>query len=238
MYRTVAMPGTVQAQRTVAQRLPLPDLLRGCAVVLMVIYHFVFDLTLFQFLDRAVMNTAPMHMMQRLCMCSFLFCVGWSLAIAHHDGVNWRAFWRREMRLLAAAVAISGVTYWAMPGKWIFFGILHFIALASVLVLPVLKHALWALLLALLILIPYGLWHWQLPWFDLPHYAADYVPLTPWLGWVLLGVAVRPLPLQEITADLFKKLMWIRWLGRYSLSIYLLHQPLLWALLWLFKKVF
>jgi uncharacterized membrane protein len=86
----------------------------------------------------------------------------------------------------------------------------------------------------------------QLPLFDLPwlnwvgmmtHKPAteDYVPLFPWLGVVLIGVAVGHLLLERgrawLAAADSQAPGWLAWLGRHSLVIYLVHQPVIMGLL-------
>ena len=64
----------------------------------------------------------------------------------------------------------------------------------------------------------------------------DYVPLAPWAGVAALGVAAGDWltrhPLHAL-APLGRAPRWLQWLGRHSLLVYMIHQPLLLAALWL-----
>jgi uncharacterized membrane protein len=58
----------------------------------------------------------------------------------------------------------------------------------------------------------------------------DHVPLLPWFGVVLVGVALgAALPRARVALDRMGRLSprWLGWLGRHSLLIYLVHQPVL-----------
>src|SRR4030095_5183235 len=80
---------------------------------------------------------------------SFLFLVGVSLLLAHGRGIRWRGFLIRFAMVAGAALAISLVTYIAVPGAFIFFRILHEIAVGSLLGLLFLRlPALFTLIVA------------------------------------------------------------------------------------------
>jgi uncharacterized membrane protein len=64
---------------------------------------------------------------------SFLFLAGVSLWLGHGAGIRWRGFWRRFVKVAGAAAVISAATWVAMGDVFIFFGILHAIAAASLL---------------------------------------------------------------------------------------------------------
>jgi uncharacterized membrane protein len=146
-----------------------------------------------------------------------------------------------------AATLVTLVTFWAMPDDFIFFGILHCIALSSLLALPLRRapaavtFALAAAVLAISISV-------ALPIFDQPIFwwiglgvgeprSNDWRPLFPWLGFVLLGLSLgRTGPvisaLARITAGMeTMPLRALRWCGRHSLALYLTHQPVLLAIL-------
>src|SRR5690606_8834360 len=114
------------------------------------------------------------------------------------EGVRWRPFWRRWLMVAASAALITIATWFATPQDFIFFGILHQIALASLIGLAFLRLPAWLALIAAAAFIYVGntmrsgifnppfLW-----WVGLSSFiprANDYVPLFPWFGAVLAGI--------------------------------------------------
>lgn len=231
-----------------SQRYPAVDVVRGTAIVLMFAYHFSYDLDYFG-LARFSFETEPFWLWFRtLILFLFLGTVGVSLQLATARGIRPRPFLRRLGLLALAAAGISVVSHIMFPGRMIFFGILHFIALASVLGLLFRRFDHANLVLGLtLIVIGSTFAH---PLFDTPalqwlgmmtHKPAteDYVPLLPWFGVVLIGMflgkrlfaapgaaSIRAWRGQGSVARL------LALGGRHSLAIYLLHQPLFMGLLW------
>ena len=105
-----------------------------------------------------------------------------------------------SLKVGGAALAITLVTYFAFPESYIFFGILHCIAVSSVLALPFLRPPPVVTLAAALacLVAPRSsanpaLDHPLLDWLGLgllePR-TNDYVPIFPWFGIVLIGVAL------------------------------------------------
>jgi uncharacterized membrane protein len=153
----------------------------------------------------------------------------------------------------AAALAISVATYIAVPGGFIFFGILHAIALASLLGLAFLRlPALLTLLIAAAVVAaphylrsaffdPPWLW-WTGLSASIPR-SNDYVPVFPWFGAVLAGVAGAKIAARSGLLSRIAEVQgggWSRALifaGRHSLAVYLIHQPVLIACVWLFSQV-
>ena len=83
----------------------------------------------------------------------------------------------------------------------------------------------------------FGSW-WLMPLGLIPpgFSSSDYFPLLPYLGWFLLGACLGRLLYgrrQSLLPD-FPSGAWpvraLRWCGTHSLWIYLLHQPVLYAL--------
>jgi len=151
--------------------------------------------------------------------------------------------------LIAACAAAATVgSYILFPARYIFFGILHCIAVASVLALPLLRRPRVALAAGLAI-VAAGL-ALASPLFDQRALAwlgfttmkpatEDYVPLAPWAGVVLIGIAAgHALVVSRFraVAPLARAPRWLAWLGRHSLAVYMVHQPVLLGLLWLVVK--
>src|SRR5690606_4647047 len=121
------------------RRIELVDCARGLALVAMAIYHFTWDLDFFGYIEPGSSVVGGWRIFARSIAISFLFIVGFSLFLANGTGFRRGPFFKRLALIVAAALAITAVTMLATPEAFIFFGILHHIALASVLGLAFLR---------------------------------------------------------------------------------------------------
>ncbi len=231
-------------------RIPALDIARSLALLLMAVFHFTFDLEMFGLIAPGTITSRPWAMFADGIAGSFLFLSGVSLWLAHGRGLRWAAFWRRLAMVAGAAALVSLATWIAMPHVFVFFGILHCIALAGLigaacLRLPAVAVLGMALAMIALPMIQPGLFG-PVPWLDWtgltarPRPAMDYVPVFPWAGWALAGLAVARIAERAGLIDALRGrggqgrvLRWLAWPGRHSLAVYLLHQPILIGLLWL-----
>ncbi len=222
------------------QRLLGLDIVKGSAVVLMVIYHFYFDLHYFRYLSIDFFTLFWLGF-RYLIVSLFLFSMGVSLVLSHLKKIHIHKVIKRAIMLGIAALLVSVMSYYLFPNSWIYFGILHFIWLASLLALPVVFRPKIALILALLIAVATylglndSLWFLMLQPELLPYNSQDFVPIFPWLAVVLLGVASARLGWHQ---SLFSQSVWngktwahksLAYLGRRALWMYLIHQPILFA---------
>ncbi len=129
------MPAATKDKR----RLETIDLARGIALVAMVIYHFTWDLEFFGYTEPGTAASGGWRLFARSIATSFLFLVGVSLVLAQGRTFRLAPFLKRLGMIVGAALLITVATYFATPGNFIFFGILHQIALASVLGLAFLR---------------------------------------------------------------------------------------------------
>jgi uncharacterized membrane protein len=229
------------------------DMVRGVALLAMASYHFTWDLEFFGYTDPGLTAFGWWKIYARCIASTFLFLVGVSLYLAHGRRIRWNGFWKRFGMVAGAALAISVVTRIATPDGFIFFGILHEIALASLLGLVFLRlPALLTLVVAALVIAaPIYLrlaafdhpWLWWVGLSAVNPRSNDYVPVFPWFGAVLLGIAVTKLASASGLLERLAKVTPGRWanpllfIGRHSLAFYLIHQPLLIGCVWLFSQV-
>ncbi|EHR70294.1 putative membrane protein [Burkholderiales bacterium JOSHI_001] len=228
------------------------DALRGLAIVWMAVFHFSFDLNHFGLLQpRQNFYTDAFWTGQRTAIVSmFLFCAGLGQAVALHAPQGWPRFWRRWAQVALCALAVSAGSALMFPRSWISFGVLHGMAVMLVLarLAAPLRAGLWPLG-ALLLALPQWLQH---PFFDqratnwvglVTHkpVTEDFVPVLPWLGVMLWGLAAGQWLLSHrpgvLAGALPQALAPLARLGRWSLSFYMLHQPLLIALIVLAMQV-
>jgi uncharacterized membrane protein len=212
----------------------------------MAVFHFCYDLNYFGFI-RQNFYTDPTWTLQRAAIVSlFLFCAGLSQAVAIEQAQSWPRFWRRWLQIAGCALLVSLGSALMFPRSWISFGILHGIAVMLVLarLLAPLKGGLWVVG-ALAIAAPQFLQHaffdtrWT-NWLGLvtrKPVTEDYAPILPWLGVVLWGLAAGRWVLAHrrawLSGALAPRLAPLATLGRWSLSFYMLHQPVLIGSLWL-----
>ncbi|HEY8567435.1 MAG TPA: heparan-alpha-glucosaminide N-acetyltransferase [Beijerinckiaceae bacterium] len=235
------IPNVVPAQAS--GRWQALDVARGVAVAAMILYHLVWDLSATRLLPPELALSPGWRAFAWCIAASFLALSGISLVLAHGAGIRWPAFLRRLALVAAAAAAVTVATWFAFPDSYIFFGILHAIALFSVLALPGLAMPWWALgAAAALVFAVAALWTGDL--FDAPPLAFlglrtrppvtnDYVPIFPWFGFVLVGLMLARLASPALAARIggwrsrSAAARGLAFGGRHSLAIYLLHQPLL-----------
>ena len=222
------------------------DVLRALAIVWMAFFHFAFDLNHFGLLEpRHAFHRDALWTTQRACIVSlFLFCAGLGQAAAWQASQSWPRFWKRWAQIAACAALVSVGSALMFPTSWIFFGVLHGVAVMLIVTRLTVAWGPWlwpagvvALLLPrVLVGAPF---HATLdaPWLSWLGLAArkpiteDYVPLLPWLGVMWWGVATglwvlkrRPALLTGAVPAFAQPLAT---LGRWSLSFYMLHQPVL-----------
>jgi uncharacterized membrane protein len=233
-------------------RLAIVDALRGLAIAQMVAYHLIYDLAYFGWLPYAMNREQPWVAWRSAIVFQFLFLVGISLALRAKFKPQATDFWRRWAQVAGAALSVSAGSALMFGPRFIWFGILHFVAVALLLGRPLPRFGAFNLVLGLLALI-LGLTV-KIEAFNAAPWSAlglvtrkpqpeDYVPLLPWFGAVLLGVGA---------AALWQRVHWrtpamlhdlesrparlLRWAGRWPLTIYLLHQPLLIGALWTARR--
>lgn len=214
------------------------DMLRGFALILMVTYHFLYDLNEFFNYDIAY-NEGVFYLLGKSAAILFILIAGVSCSFSKNNTL-------RGVKLIIWGLVIFLVTYIAVPGSNIIFGILQFLG-TCLLLYPVFRnlppYTLIAGGAAVIVtgeltdqipvsqnwLAPLGFWG---PSFS----SVDYFPLIPWLGVFLLGIAISKLVYQQrksLTGELGKYFRPLTVVGRHTLVIYLVHQPLILATLYL-----
>lgn len=226
-------------------RLPLIDALRGAAVAAMVVYHLSWDLSYHHLVAWDVVGDPLWRGFAIAIATSFLTLSGISLVLAERQGkVPGRAFMVRILKIAAAAALVSLATLIVFPDGWIRFGILHMIALGSLLALPFLRLSFVVTIAAAAVVLAVGLTVAD-PAFDHPLLvftglsawvppSNDFVPVFPWFAAMLAGISIgQALPRRTPQADgrvAGGTGRMLAAVGRYSLPIYLVHQPVLFAL--------
>jgi len=218
-------------------RYPLLDQIRGFAIVLMIIFHFSYDLAVFGHIQIEFQKDPFWWGFPRLIVFLFLTAVGMSLRIVHIPEYKWKPFWKRWFKLAILAILISVSTYFAFPDRWIYFGTLHSIAVTSLMAIPLVRFPKVSGFLALAFLAPVVVFRWSLPWIELPHKSMDYIPAFPWVGVVFLGIFLHSVHFHKLKLPDIKLLRGLSWMGKHSLLIYMLHQPILYGAVMLVTKI-
>lgn len=244
--RVNAVPATAPTDAIHGERrVTAVDALRGGALCLMFVYHFAFDLRYYG-ITRSDFEHDPFWLSFRaLIVGAFMALVGVSLVLAKQAHSTPRHFWGRIAIIVACALLASAATWVLFPTTFIYFGILHAIAVASVLAWPLASRPRAAFVIGVAIIVA-GI-AWSHPLFNARPLSwigfvtakpatEDYVPVAPWAGVVALGIAVG----HWLARNQFRALApladtprWLRWLGRHSLFVYMIHQPVLLGVLWL-----
>lgn len=222
------------------QRYEEIDVLRALAIVLMVVFHLVYDLNVFAGLS--IDYRSPFwFLIGKVSALLFIFISGLASGFS-------RSPVKRGVKVLLYGMGITVVTYLFMRDEYVRFGILHFLGVSMILSPLFVRLSSWTLLglagssavlgfwfksqlLKTSFLLPFGLMYDGFG-------SMDYYPLFPYLSMTFLGIlAYRHFYAQrtEPFLALPKNPALIRWLSRNSLVIYLCHQPLLLLMIFTIK---
>ena len=170
------------------------DLMRGIAIIMMIAFHFIYDLNSFGFSDIPLFTHWAGIAWRCLIVFLFLSAVGISLVIAHSKGIKFKKFLKRLLYLGIAALFVSAGTYVMFPDGWVYFGILHLIWFSTIIAISFVNLPKTSLLIAALILIGAIFDQPNLSFISyllepyLPLASVDYYPLFPWLSFVFIGI--------------------------------------------------
>ena len=230
-------------------RYPVIDCIRGFAIIAMIAYHFGFDLNMQGYISQDINHNSNWQVARSLILGTFLFVAGFSMALAENKNITRRLI--RLVRIAACAVLVSIGSYFMFPDSWIFFGVLHFVLVGTIICWLVMPYQKLLLILAMSLLTVGILYQSPifnspfLQWLGMMTYkpiTEDYVPVLPWLGLMLIGARMGQLALTKSKLWLFDYklssiLLPVQWLGQHSLIVYMLHQPILLGALDIFGMV-
>ena len=234
------------------------DSLRGLAIVMMVTFHLIFDLNYFGIYSFNI-SSGLLWWFARITASIFVFLVGVSLSLSYTrttllsnnitEKELFLKYLKRGLKIFSYGLLITAATWIFIGNGFIVFGILHFIGIAIILEYVVIKRKYLNLFLGLafiaagIFLMNFRFDFYGLLWLGFTpnnFYTVDYFPLLPWLGIVSFGIFlgntlyekyVRQFKLPDLSRNLVVKVS--SFLGKHSLLIYLIHQPIIIILLYL-----
>ncbi len=223
------------------ERIHLLDLLRGAMILLMVGHHLLYDLAYVYGLPHWIVDNPVLRV-------AAPFGAGIFIAMSGATASVSRSNWKHGLRILLAAAAVTLVTFFYDRADVIVFGILQFLGVATLLyaaitplwkkiprpILPAVCGALFALSLLLRSVVPGGAWYLVPLGFPNAGFTTlDYFPLLPWFSVYLFGtwlgdwIFAHKLPPRFYTV----RSPFLEKCGRWSIWIYLLHQPVMMLIL-------
>ncbi len=230
------------------------DTLRGIAIVEMVFFHFMWDLNFFRVYQTDILGTAWQSFARNIAA-TFIFVMGVSLTLSYtryqeknEPVAPFSKYFRRGAQVFGLGMLITVATYFFIGRGFVVFGILHLLGASIILAYPFLPLTRWVSLVTGLIFIGLGIYFDRLlapfPWLiflgikQRGFYMVDYYPLFPWFGVALLGIfagkTLYPQGRPRFSLPDFSQasvVRVLRFLGQHSLLIYMVHQPILIAVL-------
>jgi uncharacterized membrane protein len=228
------------------------DTLRGATLVSMIAYHACWDLAYIFQADMPWYGTYAAYVWQQSICWTFILLSGYCFHLGRHR-------LQRGLATFGCGALVSAVTWVLMPEDRIFFGVLSLLGAAQLLTIPLerllrqappragLAVSFSAFLLcrgvnsgylgfegARLLTLPTGLYRNLLtaclgfPAADF--FSTDYFSLLPWFFLFLTGYFLFPLRREDPPR---LRLPVVTAMGRHSLLVYLLHQPLVYGVLYL-----
>jgi uncharacterized membrane protein len=214
------------------------DLLRGLAVVWMIIFHTSYDLKMLGFVDWDF-SRGFWYAFPRFIASTFLFCVGLSLFLTHSPQLNTANLKKRTLKLGLACFGVSLGSYLFQPQQWIYFGTLHCILSGSLLGLLFLRRPKVLLFTMLILIFLQYFAGYDIKWVSqtIQKPSLDFIPIYPWFWVILAGIFCAPYLSKNRQISDISSPRFLTFLSLHSLKIYLIHQPLIFGGLWLIKSL-
>ena len=238
-------------------RIHLLDVLRGVSVSAMIVYHFFWDLGYFKFIELENMTQGLPLLLAQCIGASFIVVSGISFRLASHSENFSIKFVKRLLVLVLICSLITSITFFLDKTSFIFFGILHFLVICSIIGLLFLKinnnYFFFILFICSFVISTTEIK------FDLPSYFSwlgfnskvpitnDFYPVFPWISfyffglWVSEPVRVFLMHKDRTFQNYCPKLVFVYkgllFLGRNSLTVYILHQPIFFSLFLIFIRI-
>ena len=226
------------------------DALRGLAILAMIIFHLIFDLSYFGLISADTIYKPGWVFFQQIIAGIFLFVAGVGFDLCHGQRIKWQYIKRRMLILGLLSALISGVTFMIFGLFWIKFGILHCILASSLIASLIVILSTFRMFILIAFLAAFYLYlnpPVAIPSsFDFlittihPHYSVDYRPIFPWLIVFLVGMLASRIiwrsrrPKFYYNLKLINSLKILIILGKNSLLIYMIHQPILFSVLYVY----
>ncbi len=230
------------------------DFFRGIAIIMMITYHIMFDLSFLQIISFPLHST-PFLIFLYPIGTLFLLLVGISLVLSYQryyfkkrKHTRFIKYFKRGLFLFTVALFITIVTWIYPHDGFIVFGVIHCIAISIILSYWFIPRPNIALSIGFIVIFlgffiktisttnPYLFW---LGITTPSFYTLDYFPLIPWLGVVFIGIFfghhIYPYLEKKYTTNQTQPKITqpLTILGKHSLIVYLVHQPILFAILYL-----
>ena len=237
-------------------RIYLLDILRGLSVLAMIFYHFFWDLGYFKFIELEMMMRGLPLLFAQSVGASFIIISGISSRLLCFSDNFMANFIKRLGKLIFICAVITSCTFFFDKNSYIFFGILHLLATCSVLglLLSMVRNNFFLFFFFILSLFV----SLNEITFNLPSYLSwigfnkevpvsnDFYPLFPWIAFYLFGLWVFQ-PVRSYLGKYTKKntnlpndnsvFTFLQFLGRNSLTVYILHQPIFFSLFFIFIQL-
>ena len=237
---------------TTPMRYQYLDILRWLAIVLMVLFHLNYSLVYIFENETLNFSETFWYILGKISALGFIFISGMSFYLASQKYSREKLtekYLRYALILALCAWAITLITAIFFPEQLILFGILHFFALSFAL-LPFITRSR-ALVIAVIVMIisiyfyfPQRIESWLLfPLGFVPNnfYSADYYPLIPyfcvilwWYLWAEFFTKNNLMKYFYIPEELNSLQKILSHIGKYSLFVYLVHQPFIIGFLYIF----
>ena len=219
------------------------DAYRGLCVILMILHHIAFDLVIYEYIPEWLIFNPILDILQPFFAGSFILLSGISCRFSRNN-------LKKGIILAFIAAGVSLVTYFFTPDMYISFGILHFLACASILYSIFNKLffndtvflIIWSAIFAVafhyfpIMIEKEG---YAFLGFPTPFYASgDYYPILPWIFLFFAGSCIGGFIKKNKMPAFFYtvRIPFLEKIGKYSLIIYLAHQPLIYGIMLLLEK--
>lgn len=228
------------------------DAVRGISLIGMIIFHTIFVLGVFHIIDVSVWEWICNYI--EFGTAVFVVISGAALVLRHARMADkprkeyYLAIVKRGVEIvvigiIVAVICSAAVHFFIGDGRYVYFNFLQMMGVCMLLSIPFLRFGKWTIIPAILIFI-LGLFLETLPGpaFLMPlgilpdgFMPRDYFPFVKWLGVMLFGVALGSLlypngfrrfsfPKAKTLGRTFAKI------GKYPLQIYLIHLPVIGAI--------